>query len=146
MKDITKKYSNGELTIVWKPSLCIHSTKCWKGADALPEVFNPSERPWIKPDAASSEKIMAHVNQCPSGALSFYLNEDEIKKEDLSPSTIVEPSPNGPLLVYGNITLKDKEGNETSRSKVTAFCRCGASANKPFCDGAHHQIKFNDSQ
>lgn len=74
-KDLTKKYSNGEVTIVWKPTLCIHSTNCWKGEHGLPEVFNPMEKLWIKPEGASTEKIIEQVNKCPSGALSFFMNE-----------------------------------------------------------------------
>ena len=71
----TKKYSNGEMTVVWKPKVCIHSTLCWKG---LIEVFNPRERPWIKMDGATTERIIEQVKKCPSGALSYFMN-DEIK-------------------------------------------------------------------
>ena len=67
----SKKYTNGEVTVVWKPKLCQHSTICWKG---LIEVFNPKEKPWIKMDGASSERIIEQVKQCPSGALSYYMN------------------------------------------------------------------------
>lgn len=77
MKDITKKYSNGEITIVWKPSVCIHSTLCWKGEKGLPAVFNPMEKPWIKPEGAATEAIIERVTNCPSGALSFYYNSDK---------------------------------------------------------------------
>jgi uncharacterized Fe-S cluster protein YjdI len=142
MKDITKHYSNGEVTIVWKPEQCIHSTKCWKGENGLREVFNPMEKPWIKPDAASTERIIEQVKQCPSGALSFYLNNEKQEEVVLQSESIVEVAANGPLLVYGNISIKDASGNETKRSKVTAFCRCGHSANKPFCDGAHVKQGF----
>lgn len=76
MKDITKKYTNGEVTIVWKPSMCIHSKVCWTAATGLPEVFNPAEHPWIKPEASTTERIIAQVQKCPSGALNFFLNED----------------------------------------------------------------------
>lgn len=76
MKDITKKYTNGEVTIVWKPGTCVHSTICWKKMTGLPEVFNPMERPWIKPEGASTERIVEQVKKCPSGALSYYLNEE----------------------------------------------------------------------
>jgi len=76
MKDITKKYSNGDITIVWKPSLCTHSTKCWKGVKALPEVFNPMIKPWINPEAATTERIREQIHQCPSGALSYIRNTD----------------------------------------------------------------------
>ncbi|HET6995138.1 MAG TPA: (4Fe-4S)-binding protein [Chitinophagaceae bacterium] len=69
----THKYNNGEVTVVWKPKQCIHSTICWKG---LIEVFNPKERPWIKLDGATTERIIEQVKQCPSGALSYFMNEE----------------------------------------------------------------------
>jgi uncharacterized Fe-S cluster protein YjdI len=75
-KEITKKYTNGELTIVWKPNVCIHSKICWKQATGLPEVFNPMERPWIKMENAGSERIAEQIKKCPSGALSFYYNDE----------------------------------------------------------------------
>ncbi|NQX43387.1 Uncharacterized Fe-S cluster protein YjdI [Pedobacter steynii] len=140
MKDITKKYSNGEVTIVWKPGVCIHSKICWRG---LAEVFNPAERPWIKPEAATTDQIIAQVKRCPSGALSYYLNDQVEEPQESHAESIVEAVPNGPLLVYGNLIVKDKEGNETRKNKVTAFCRCGASANKPYCDGTHTKIGFS---
>lgn len=77
MKDITKKYTNGEITIVWKPNICKHSTICWKGENGLREVFNPSEKPWIKPEGAGTERIIGQIKKCPSGALSFYYNKDK---------------------------------------------------------------------
>ncbi len=73
----TKTYTNGEVTVIWKPDDCIHSRICWKG---LIEVFNPKERPWIKMDGASTQRIIEQVKQCPSGALSYYMN-NEINKE-----------------------------------------------------------------
>jgi uncharacterized Fe-S cluster protein YjdI len=141
-KDITKKYSNGEVTIVWKPASCIHSTICWKQATGLPEVFNPREKPWIKMESSTTEKMVEQVNKCPSGALSFYYNEKADDNASIVTNTQVEAIPNGPLMVYGNITVKDKDGNETNKHKVTAFCRCGHSSNKPYCDGTHVKVKF----
>ncbi len=85
MSDKTHMYTNGEVTIVWKPSLCIHSKRCWMG---LPGVFKPGERPWIHPEGASTEAIVAQVGQCPSGALTFRLNaageapQDEDTEQD----------------------------------------------------------------
>ena len=73
------KYSNGEVTVVWKPNTCIHSSICWKG---LIEVFDPRERPWVKMDGASTEKIIEQVKKCPSGALSYFMNEEETSRED----------------------------------------------------------------
>ncbi|MBX2897910.1 MAG: (4Fe-4S)-binding protein [Cyclobacteriaceae bacterium] len=69
-----KKYSNGDITIVWKPHVCSHSTKCWKG---LVEVFDPFKRPWITPENSTTEKIINQVKQCPSGALSYLINDEE---------------------------------------------------------------------
>ena len=142
-KDITKKYTNGEVTIVWKPATCIHSKICWQEATGLPEVFNPREKPWIKPESATTEKIVEQVKKCPSGALSFYYNADEDRNTEITADAIVEVLHKGPLLVYGNITVKDKEGAETKKSKVTAFCRCGQSQNKPYCDGSHVKVGFD---
>lgn len=68
MKSVTKKYSNGEVTIVWQSEKCIHSGICFRG---LPEVFDPRRRPWITPENSSSEKIIQQVKRCPSGALSL---------------------------------------------------------------------------
>ncbi|QOI97087.1 MAG: (4Fe-4S)-binding protein [Flammeovirgaceae bacterium] len=140
MKDITKKYTNGEVTIVWKPDLCIHSTICFKG---LPAVFDPKKRPWVTPEGSTTEKIIEQVKKCPSGALSYYLNRDAAEeKVRVEAETIVEPTPNGPLMVYGNVVVKDSKGTLTKKNNATAFCRCGASNNKPFCDGSHRKIGF----
>ena len=80
--NIIKKYSNGKVTVVWKPGTCIHSTICWKGITGLSEVFNPREKPWIKMDGASTERIVEQIKKCPSGALSFYYNEDSSPEID----------------------------------------------------------------
>lgn len=70
----THQYTNNEITVIWKPNVCIHSTLCWKG---LIEVFNPKQRPWIKMDGASTEKIIEQVKKCPSGALSYIYNKEK---------------------------------------------------------------------
>ena len=133
-----KRYTNDEMTVVWKPDVCIHSTLCWKG---LIKVFNPKERPWINLEGAETERIIEQVNKCPSGALSYFVN-GENEETQVEAESIVEVMANGPLLVYGNLKIKDAEGHETKKNKVTAFCRCGASGNKPFCDGSHKKINF----
>jgi uncharacterized Fe-S cluster protein YjdI/CDGSH-type Zn-finger protein len=139
MDSITKKYTNGEVTIVWKPDLCIHSTNCFRG---LGEVFDPKKKPWIEPQGASTERIIEQIKKCPSGALSYFLNTESEGPVKVEAETIVEPTPNGPLLVYGNVTVKDANGTLNKRNNVTAFCRCGASQNKPYCDGSHKKINF----
>jgi uncharacterized Fe-S cluster protein YjdI len=140
--DIIKKYSNNDIAIVWKPALCIHSAICWKQPDGLPNVFNPAERPWIKPEAADTETLIKHVKKCPSGALSI----ENIKSEKVDQATInetlIELIPNGPIMITGNYCLIDATGNKTTANKNSYLCRCGASANKPFCDGSHSTIGF----
>lgn len=74
MAENVKEYSNGEITIVWKPDTCIHSALCFKG---LPQVFDPRERPWIREHNANTQSIIHQINQCPRKALSFYYNEKE---------------------------------------------------------------------
>jgi len=69
----THKYTNDEVTVVWKPKNCIHSTNCWKG---LTDVFNPKGKPWIRMDGASTERIIEQVKKCPGGALSYFMNAD----------------------------------------------------------------------
>ncbi len=144
MSEIIKKYSNNEITIVWKPGTCIHSTKCWKGETGLKEVFNPMEKPWIKPTGAATPEIIERVKNCPSGALSFYYNDADAEenKETSTHEHMIEVLPNGPLLIHGNIHVKHKDGQTALTNKVTAFCRCGASSNKPYCDGTHTKNGF----
>lgn len=64
----THEYTNGELTILWQPKKCIHAGVCVK---MLPKVYNPKERPWVKPENATNEELIDQVSKCPSGALSI---------------------------------------------------------------------------
>ncbi len=146
MENIIKTYETEEIAVTWKPSLCSHSTNCWKG---LSEVFNPRLKPWVDLTKSDADKIMKQIDLCPSAALSYVKKSAQSTAENQTESTeetIVEIVPNGPVLVYGNITVKDTAGNLTSKNKVSAFCRCGASSNKPYCDGTHRKIDFKDPQ
>jgi putative redox protein len=70
----TIKYANEEITVLWKPDFCQHSTRCWT---QLPQVFKPAMRKWIDPDGATAERIQQQVARCPSGALVFLENQQE---------------------------------------------------------------------
>ncbi len=74
--EIVKRYSNGEVTIVWKPALCCFSGICTNG---LPLVFKAEVRPWIDPMAAPTEELIRQVNECPTGALSYFMNAEKEK-------------------------------------------------------------------
>ena len=69
---MSKEYSNGEITIKWQPNLCKHAGVCVK---TLPKVYNPKEKPWIKIENASTEALKSQIDQCPSGALSYEVND-----------------------------------------------------------------------
>jgi uncharacterized Fe-S cluster protein YjdI len=71
-KDIKKEYTNGEVTVVWQSGKCIHSGNCVRNN---PDVFQPREKPWIKIEGSSTEKIIDTVKKCPSGALTYYENK-----------------------------------------------------------------------
>ena len=74
----TIKYKNDEITVLWKPEFCQHSTRCWT---QLPQVFKPTLRAWIDPNGASPERIQEQVARCPSGALVFMYNNTENSSE-----------------------------------------------------------------
>jgi uncharacterized Fe-S cluster protein YjdI len=142
----TLKYSNDEVTVVWKPKVCIHSTLCWKG---LIEVFNPREKPWIKMGGSTTEKIIEQVRKCPSGALSYYLNTDAPAEEnkdkvvaESASITKIEVSANGPYLIKTECLIIHSDGREETKTGTVALCRCGGSSNKPYCDGSHRKVGF----
>ncbi|WP_424961339.1 (4Fe-4S)-binding protein [Ekhidna sp.] len=139
MAEKIKEYESEELTVVWKPEKCIHSEICFKG---LPDVFDPKARPWVNVNGENDQRIKEQVDRCPSGALSYKLKNETQSESEVEEEQIVEVARGGPLMVYGNIKVKHHDGSEISKHRVTAFCRCGASSNKPFCDGTHKKIEF----
>jgi len=136
-KSIIKKYKKDDLTIVWEPGKCIHSAVCVK---MLPEVYDPNAKPWIQPENASVKHLMAQIDKCPSGALSYKLSQEASAQKE-EPLT-VEIMENGPILIKGKLNITHPSGETEEKDKTTAFCRCGASDNKPYCDGAHRKIDF----
>jgi len=72
-KEVLRQYTNGEVTILWRPDACIHSGNCFTG---LPGVFDPLERPWINVNGAGTQEIIEQVKNCPSGALTTIMNSE----------------------------------------------------------------------
>jgi len=144
-KNTVKHYPKGEISVVWQPGLCIHAAACVK---ALPNVYFPKEKPWMRLENASVEELKAQIATCPSGALSWINGEEEnatAKKANIQPPTSeIHIIPNGPLLVTGTVQITQKDGSVQTKEGKTTFCRCGASTNKPFCDGSHKKIGFQD--
>ena len=131
-------YANDAIEVHWEPKLCIHVRNCVRG---LGRVFDPERRPWVDVDAADPGAIAATILTCPTGALHFR-RLDGGPQEDRQPQTTVDPRPNGPLFVRGHVRIVDEDGAVIREDTRLALCRCGASANKPFCDGSHRRIGF----
>lgn len=130
-----KKYSNDEITVIWKKDLCVHSANCVRG---LPDVFNTNASPWVNVDKASAKVIKQVVDKCPSGALS-YEGQAKVNEE---PKTELSITANGPIIVSGQFEIKDTNGEVIPNVDKAALCRCGHSQNKPFCDGSHKSENF----
>ncbi|MDP4208690.1 MAG: (4Fe-4S)-binding protein [Bacteroidota bacterium] len=143
-----REYTNGDITVYWRPNKCVHATICYT---QLIEVFNPRKRPWVNMQGATNEKIIEIVDKCPTDALTYCWNKDlenppapREKKETVTSEKPVEIQimRDGPILVTGKIKLTDNDGKEYKTYSISSFCRCGASGNMPFCDGMHRKIGF----
>lgn len=101
-------------------------------------------------DAANTERIIEQVRKCPSGALSYFMNTENAPADSKQTDVVSEAAqllnlqvqPNGPILVNTDCRIIHSDGKEEIKKGTTALCRCGASANKPFCDGTHTKIDF----
>lgn len=131
-------YQDDRIQVLWEPKLCIHVQNCVRG---LAEVFDAESRPWIHVEAADADRIAKTVATCPTGALHFH-RLDGGPQEEGADKTLVEPRPNGPLFLRGRIRVEDADGNLIREDTRVALCRCGGSANKPFCDGTHRTNGF----
>jgi CDGSH-type Zn-finger protein/uncharacterized Fe-S cluster protein YjdI len=122
------------LTIHFNAKRCIHARHCVLGQ---PEVFKGNvEGAWIDPDATSTEELVTVAHMCPSGAIQYSRN-DGGAEEEAPAVNLVQLRENGPLGLRGDLRIK----GEAIGMRAT-LCRCGASKNKPYCDGSHHDIAF----
>lgn len=133
-------YTHEALTVTFDPARCIHAAACVR---ALPAVFDAQARPWIRPGAATVEEIVAVVQRCPSGALKATVDgvPHEVEQHDVQ----VRASRHGPLELRGPVRIvDDATGDVVIEDARVVLCRCGQSARKPFCDGAHRRVRFRD--
>lgn len=122
------------VTVMFDAKRCIHARYCVLGA---PTVFLANVKgPWIKPDGDTVENLLHTIRQCPSGALT-YRRHDGGPEEKAPLVNLVRIRENGPLTVHADLDLKGK-----GKLHRATLCRCGASKDKPYCDGAHKQAKF----
>jgi CDGSH-type Zn-finger protein len=139
-KDKREHYAGRKITILDNRGLCAHAGAC---TDNLKEVFRYGEEPWIYPDAASVEKVIETIRKCPSGALAHAL--EGVEKSFPKRPPMVEVTPNGPYAVSGGVELAAAPWGEGASREHYTLCRCGASKNKPFCDGSHWEANFKDA-
>jgi CDGSH-type Zn-finger protein len=145
IKDKRKNYVGKRITIHDNRKICSHAAEC---VNNLSSVFKINARPWINPDAAETkEEIIDTIRKCPSGALSYSVDGIEYQDQnDRMPMITV--SKDGPYHVTGGINLigDNIQWAEGSSKEHYVLCRCGASNNKPFCDGMHRLINFKDDK
>ncbi len=139
--DKVKEYSTGEITVFWRPELCIHSANCLMG---LPTVFSTRRRPWIDVKGGTVKEIVKTVDTCPSRAL-LYLKNTRVKaskprktSKKTQKFARVRLLKDGPYMISGNFIIRDENKKKIRvGSGDVALCSCGKSANKPFCDSSH---------
>jgi CDGSH-type Zn-finger protein/uncharacterized Fe-S cluster protein YjdI len=133
----TEYIEGTDLTLIYEGKKCIHARFCVTGA---PKVFLANVKgPWISPDAIEVDRLVEIAHACPSGAIRYTRKDG--KHDELAPQVnLVAIREAGPYAVRGDIRLN----GEPAGFRAT-LCRCGASKNKPFCDGSHHDAGFTAS-
>lgn len=113
---------------------CIHSRHC---VLTRPDVFVPNvQGEWIHPDNATPEEVALIAHNCPSGAITFQRLDGGPEEQPPLVNTC-QVRENGPLAFHARLAL----GNDPVGYRAT-LCRCGASKNKPYCDGSHTEAGF----
>ncbi|MXQ08136.1 iron-binding protein [Alphaproteobacteria bacterium GH1-50] len=123
-----KPIETDDLTIRYDQRQCVHARECVLG---LPKVFNTDARPWIQPEHGDTEEIVDVIEACPSGALSYVRKDGS--EEPAPRVNRVRLWEDGPIEVHGDLTV-----NGEKRRRVL-LCRCGKTANPPFCNNAHRK-------
>lgn len=138
-KATTRIYENQDIRVFWDATRCIHTGFCTK---LSPAVFDTSKRPWVDVSAADAAEVAATIRACPTSALRY--EGLTVPDEQPEEPTTVEVRPNGPVYVRGRFKLVI-HGRTVLEDYRVALCRCGASANQPFCDNSHRLVGFRDT-
>jgi CDGSH-type Zn-finger protein/uncharacterized Fe-S cluster protein YjdI len=129
--------ASDRIEIRFRARRCIHARFCVTWA---PKVFLANvQGPWIHPEAMPVERLVEVAHACPSGAIQ-YTRRDGEPDESAPPVNLVATREGGPYAFRGELTIS----GERAGFRVT-LCRCGASKNKPYCDGSHHEVGFSAS-
>lgn len=138
MKSKTLYYSGEKAAVSYDVRRCIHAAECVHG---LPDVFDPGRKPWIDPDRAEAEQLLQVIMRCPTGALHLERSDGEPAEPTPERNTAIVER-NGPVYFRGDLEIVTREGEVLLKDTRIALCRCGASENKPFCDGSHVRVGF----
>jgi CDGSH-type Zn-finger protein/uncharacterized Fe-S cluster protein YjdI len=128
------------IRVTWSRMRCTHVAACVMN---LPKVFEPGRRPWVDLGQGSADAIARTVQRCPTGALHFE-RTDGGESEPVPTVNTAVATRNGPFAVRGDIEVRDASGTLLLRDTRVALCRCGRSANRPFCDNSHVEAAFRD--
>jgi len=142
IKERIIRYSGEKITVLFSIDRCTHYAACLEGA---PEVFDPLKRPWVMPDAASPDKVSEVIITCPTGALHFN-RKDGGPPEPVPEENTLLVETHGPLYFLGDLEVKDPQEKLLLKDTRIAFCRCGMSKVKPFCDNTHVRVGFEDAK
>lgn len=124
-----------KLELRFEAKRCIHARFCVTGA---PKVFLANvQGPWIHPDAMPVERLVDIAHACPSGAIQYHRKDGE-PDEPAPPVNLMSVREAGPYAFRGPLSLRGQRIGMRA-----TLCRCGASQNKPFCDGSHHDAGFD---
>lgn len=134
-------YEGRRITIHDNRSICAHAGHC---TDGLAAVFKYGSEPWIDPDAAEVDAIVATIHRCPSGALSCFVDGVEQHAPQRTPAITI--TRDGPYAIVGGVALIGQQWANGASTEHYTLCRCGASKNKPFCDGSHWTAGFKDEK
>jgi len=134
-----RTYEGKELNIHDNRTICCHAGEC---VSNLNSVFDINVNPWINPDNSSVEEAIDVIKKCPSGALSYSIND--IKTRDFDRKPEIHISQDGPYNIIGGIEINVSEDLKPPSREHYSLCRCGTSKNKPYCDGSHKEIEFKD--
>ncbi len=149
VSDRRDTYVGQQVAVLDNRGICQHSAFC---TDRLATVFHLGEEPFVTPSGGRMDEIIRAVRDCPSGALSYAIDEAEARAEvdyHDKREPAIEISKDGPYRITGVIALLDDDGDEEPRNDGAsrehyALCRCGHSQNKPFCSGMHWYVEFTD--
>ena len=139
--DTLQTYESPHITVHFNRSICSGAAECLHN---LPSVFKNASVDWIHPGEAPVADVIATVNKCPSGALTYTMeNVTTITGASEAAVKIVK---NGPYEITGPVKFAPPKWSENASKTKFALCRCGKSANNPFCDHSHGEQKWEDDK